>query len=203
MKQFSKTLVPVALCLSIAAITASAADRVRIVNEGGIRDEWMLADGVKLAAPGYPADFVARGDSVCVAMGYSIKPDGTTSDFAVLKAWNSSAAEKEPVAGFWDAFTQSSAHALSQWKFKPRPEVKAPQATYTVATMNFTGKNATDTDRLRGRCAIADLPQFVQQQKSSDFISGRDKQDMDNMRRAMDRQNAVRASSSAMGSNSR
>lgn len=203
MKQFSKILIPVALCLSIAAITASAADRVRIVNEGGIRDEWMLADGIKLAAPGYPANFVARGDSVCVAMGYSIKPDGTTSDFAVLKAWNSSAAEKEPEQGFWDAFTQASAQALSQWKFKPRPEIKAPQATYTVATMNFTGKNATDADRLRGRCAIADLPQFVQQQKASDFLSGRDKQDMDNMRRAMDRQNAVRAASSSMGSNSR
>lgn len=198
MKRYSAILVPVALCLSLTAIAASAADRVRIVNEGGIRDQWMLADGVKLAAPGYPANFVDRGDSVCVAMGYSILPDGTTSDFTVLKAWNSSMAEKEPVQGYWEAYTQASAAALSQWKFKPRPEVATPIPTYTVATMNFTGKNATDADRLRGRCAISDLPTFVQNQKADEFQNSGKKAQMENVSRAMNRQNQARAASSSI-----
>ena len=75
----------VAFSLCALAAVAQAEDRVRIVNEGGIRDQWMLADGIKLAAPGYPAAFAERGDNVCVALGYAIKPDGTTSDFAAAQ----------------------------------------------------------------------------------------------------------------------
>src|SRR5688500_16753070 len=49
-----------------AAVAAPglAAEKVRIVNEGGIKDQWTLAEGTKLAAPGYPAALVERGDSV-------------------------------------------------------------------------------------------------------------------------------------------
>ena len=67
-----------ALFASLAgASPASAADKVRVVNEGGIRDEWTLAPGAKLAAPGYPAAFANRGENVCMAIGYRINPDGT------------------------------------------------------------------------------------------------------------------------------
>lgn len=173
---------------TLYAAAGMAADKVRIVNEGGIRDEWMLADGVKLVAPGYPSDFTERGDSVCVAMGYSIQPDGTTSDFSVVKAWNSSAADKEPVPGYWDAFSQASAQALSQWKFKPRPEVSKPQPTYTVATMTFMGKDGSDPAGLRGKCGIADLADLVQQQKSNSFQKSGNRQAQENARRAMDAQ---------------
>lgn len=183
-----KIVAALSVCLGLYAASSAAADRVRIVNEGGIRDQWMLADGVKLAAPGYPADFVDRGDNVCMAVGYSIKPDGTTADFALLKAWTSSTGDKEPVPGFWNAFTQASAGALSQWKFKPRPEVSAPRATYTVATMNFMGKHATDAGKLREHCAIADLPTFVQEQRSNKFMAGKDKHDLDNMKRLQQQQ---------------
>lgn len=186
MKQYSAILVPVALCLAMVATTASAADRVRIVNEGGIRDQWMLADGVKLVAPGYPSAFTERGDSVCVAMGYAIKPDGTTSDFSVVKSWSSSGADKEPMPGYWDAFSQASAQALSQWKFKPRPEVSKPQSTYTVATMTFMGKNGSDAVGLRSKCGIADLADLVQEQKSNSFLKSGSRQAQENARRALD-----------------
>lgn len=153
------SVVPMLVAFSLCAwaAVAQAEDRGRIVNEGGIRDQWMLADGVALAAPGYPAAFAERGDNVCVAMGYAIKPDGTTSDFSLLKKWSSSSGEKEPVDGFWEAFARASAGALSEWKFKPRPEVTAPQPTYTVATMHFMGKEATDASVLRSHCSISDL----------------------------------------------
>ena len=61
----------------VAAVAAPglAAEKVRIVNEGGIKDQWTLAEGTKLAAPGYPAALVERGDRVCHALGYAIKPD--------------------------------------------------------------------------------------------------------------------------------
>lgn len=150
MNRRMKTCVSIALLAAICATAGMAKDRVRVVNEGGIREAWMLADGVKLAAPGYPAAFAETGENVCVAIGYSIEPDGSTSNFALLKGWSSSADQREPAAGFWDAFSQAGANALSQGKFKPRPEVTSPQPIYTVATMHFMGKEATDPSALRG-----------------------------------------------------
>ena len=177
----------VAFSLCALAAVAQAGDRVRIVNEGGIRDEWMLADGVKLAAPGYPAAFAERGDNVCVAIGYAIKPDGTTSDFAVLKNWSSSTGGKEPVDGFWEAFAQAGAGALSQWKFKPRPEVATPQQTYTVATMHFMGKEATDAGVLRSHCSISDLAALVKQNNADKSMKGaREKSELEAWRRSQE-----------------
>ncbi len=163
---------------------AWASDKaIRVANEGDIRDRWQLAGGAALAAPGYPAAFAERGDDVCMAMGYTIRPDGTTSDFTLLKIWNGSAQDREPVPGFWDAFAQAGAQALSQWRFQPRPEVRAPEATYTVATMHFMGKQGGDVAGLRSRCAIDDLAAFVQQQKSDRFMDSLSKYDLDRARR--------------------
>lgn len=149
--------------LFLAALGVHAEEKVRIANEGGIRDAWMLAPGASLAAPGYPASFVERGDNVCVAMGYRIKPDGSTSDFSLLRAWSSSSGENEPVEGYWDAFSTASAMALQQWRFASRPEVKTPRAVDTVATMTFMGKQAEDPAGLRARCKIDDLDAFLEQ----------------------------------------
>lgn len=195
MKRRSR-VIPAMLCLSLAAAAAPAADRVRIVDEGGIGNQWMVADGIKLAAPGYPADFVGRGDNVCVAMGYAIKPDGGTADFALLKVWNSSTGEEEPSAGFRDAFAQASAIALSQWKFKPRPEITGPQYTYTAATMSFMGKHATTGPELRGHCAISDLKTLVQEQYADFFQNSGKKQQMENVRRTLHQHRAAQASQS-------
>ena len=181
--------VPMLVAFSLCALAAAAqaADRVRIVNEGGIRDQWMLADGIKLAAPGYPSAFAERGDNVCVAIGYAIKPDGTTSDFTLLKNWSSSTGDKEPVTGFWDAFAQAGAGALAQWKFKPRPEVATPHPTYTVATMHFMGREATDAGVLRSHCSISDLAALVKHDRSiwEDPENSRSRRDLERARRAV------------------
>ena len=144
------------LCCGVTV--AHAADEARVVNEGGIRDAWMLADGAKLATPSYPAAF-AHGPArdVCLALGYEIAPDGSTGKFRVLKQWNSDTEENEPVDGFWAEFAQTGADALAQWKFKPRPEVTAPQPTFTVATLTWQTRKETDPAALRAHCKIDDL----------------------------------------------
>ena len=149
----------------VLASGVHAEEKVRVANEGGIRDAWMLAPGAKLAAPGYPAQFAGKGDNVCVAMGYRINPDGSTSDYSLLKSWSSSGGEKEPADGFWDAFSLASAAALQQWKFAPKPEVGTPRAVDTVATMTFMGKQAEDPAGLRAKCKIDDLTAFLEQVK--------------------------------------
>lgn len=159
-----KKTIPIALALVLAS-GAHAQDRVRIVNEGGIRSDWTLAPGTKLSAPGYPGAFAKTGDDVCVAVGYRIQPDGSTSDFSLLKAWSSRSGEGEAVEGYWDAFSQASVEALQQWKFAPRPEVGTPLKVDTVATMTFSGKQAVDAATLRGKCKIEDLTAFLEQVK--------------------------------------
>lgn len=172
-----------ALLLCLGAGLAHAQENVRIVNEGGIGDQWMLADGVPLAAPGYPGQFVEQGDSVCLAMGYAIKPDGSTSDFSLLKSWSSSVEAAEPPAGYWDAFAQAGANALSQWRFKPRPEIDAPATTYTVATLSFNGTDAVEAGALRQHCKVDDLEALVarnnaEQQRRYRSVEQRDRESM-------------------------
>jgi len=150
----------------LCAHSADAGEAMRTVNEGGIRDQWTLADGMKLATPEYPATFAKRGDNVCIALGYQINSDGTTSNFALLKAWTSSSGPNEPEADFWSSFAQSGADALAQWRFKPRPDITNPVSTYTVATMIFMGKKGENGVGLRSQCAIADLSATLKKLKS-------------------------------------
>lgn len=156
-------ILSVAFVAGLVSAAAHAQEAVRVVNEGGIRDAWAAAPGGKFVAPGYPAAFAARADEVCLALGYRIQPDGSTSDFTLLKAWNGATGEREPVAGFWDAFSQAAAAAVGQWRFAPKPGTGNPRAVDTVATLTF-GATA-DQAALRAHCRIADLASFLQQTK--------------------------------------
>lgn len=147
--------------LLLASGAAVAADPIRVANEGGIKNAWMLAPGAKLAAPAYPPQFASRGLDVCVSIGYLINADGSTSDFALLDGWNSETNTREPEEGFWAAFAQASGAALQQWRFQPRPEIARPTPVYTVATMSFGKPGATASPELRQRCKIADLHEHL------------------------------------------
>lgn len=174
----SRKVVHALAMVAMFTFPAIAADKYKIVNEGGIREDWAAADGAKFTAPGYPAVFAPRGDDVCLAMGYAIQADGTTDDFAIVKAWSSSRGEEEPVEGFWQAFEQAGATALSGWKFKPRVNNRSVP-TYTVATLIFQGKGLVNMAELRGRCAVSDLKTAVQHAKSDRFMRGSDKHQME------------------------
>lgn len=143
----------VAFMAGIAAMPGLCAEKIRIVNEGGIRDEWTLAPDAKLPVPAYPKAYQAGQAETCVAIGYLLNPDGTTSDFALLKAWSAA----EPKTGrdaFWAAFAGDASNALAHWKFIPRPEVESPRQVYTVATFLFASNAPAE---LRKRCAIPNL----------------------------------------------
>lgn len=161
-------LLGLACMLAAAGANAQSARSVRVVNEGGIRDAWTLAPGQKLAAPGYPAAYVARGDNVCLAVGYRVQPDGRTSDFTTLHAWTSSAGGIEPEPGYFDAFGQAAVAALSEWKFTPKAGVGKPQPVDTVATVTFMSqKTAIDSQTLRAHCAVADLESAIERAREN------------------------------------
>jgi len=166
----TKSLMGVLVAALVIAGAASAVERERIANEGKIGDKWMLADGAPLVVATYPAQFASRGDDVCLALGYRIQADGTTSDFAVLKQWSSAKSEDEPATGYWQAFAQAGADAVAQWRFKPRPEVTRPVVTYTVATVAFTGAPTNENHEFADRCRIEDLAGLIQQRKSRNYM---------------------------------
>ncbi|MCL1635391.1 energy transducer TonB [Luteimonas sp. SX5] len=140
---------------------AFAAEPVRVVNEGGIKTAWALPPGTRLPAPVYPPQFSDRALEVCVGVGYLLNADGSTSHYALLKAWNSASGQREPSPGFWAAFAQSAADALQHWRFQPRPETGRPVPVYTVATMLFGKPETTASPQLRQRCAIPNLAQHL------------------------------------------
>lgn len=149
------------LALVLASASAFAAEPIRVVNEGGIKSAWTLPAGAKLSAPAYPPQFAARALEVCVGVGYLVNADGSTSDFALLKGWNSESGEREPASGFWAAFAEASAAALQQWRFQSRPEVRRPVPIYTVATMLFGKQGAAVSPELRRRCSIPNLARHL------------------------------------------
>lgn len=147
--------------LLVISAPTLAVEPVRVANEGDIKQAWTLPAGVHLAAPVYPPQFVERGLEVCIAVGYLLNPDGSTSDFAMLKGWNSESGTREPADGFWAAFAEAGAAAVQQWRFQPRPEVERPVPVYTVATMMFGKKGATLSPELRRHCTIPSLARHL------------------------------------------
>lgn len=143
------------LCALGIVAPVFAGQSIDVVEEGGIRDKWMLKPGVQLAVPAYPQAFVKRKDQVCVALGYLLRADGTTSDFALVKGWNSASGANEPADGYWAAFAAAAGDALAQWQFQPRPEVASAQPVYTVGTFTFGPSGAPPA--LREHCRIANL----------------------------------------------
>ena len=143
------------LLAALAATTfqAAASDRIRIADEGSIRDQWTLASGTQLAAPAYPAEYAAEPEQVCVAIGYLLGADGHTSDFALLKSW-SSGDQSGANTRFWGAFAGAASQALAQWHFTPKEGVGTPSPVYTVATFVFGPPGATG---VRERCAVGNL----------------------------------------------
>lgn len=145
----------IACLAALVALPVAAEQRIGVANEGGIGGKWMLPPGAQLAMPQYPPDFAARGDTVCVGLGYLLNPDGTTSDFTLVKAWNSATGGSEPAPGYWSAFAEAAGDALKQWKFQPRPEVTDPKPVYTVATFVFGPQGAIASTR--ANCAVGSL----------------------------------------------
>ena len=171
MKQALERIVVTAMLASCMA-AAGAAEPVKVVPEGGLAKDWIVQPGNELAAPGYPGTFADRGDDVCVAIGYRVQPDGTTSDYVMLGGWNSSRRYQQPATGYWDAYSQAGAAALSQWRFAPKPGdgMESNAAVDTVVVMTFRGESSTrTTSEVRAKCAVPSLVarmQYVRREES-------------------------------------
>jgi hypothetical protein len=136
---------------------------VVVVDEGKLGLTHQLDAGTELAAPGYPASYSRKAHDVCIALGYTVKPDGSTGDFKLLSAWTSDRAAAEKSDRYLDTFASAAAQAVSQWRFAPK-NTGVPRSIATVATLIFRGSGTAPG--LADRCRVADLAAFYQRQEN-------------------------------------
>ena len=147
----------VMLALVLSSPTAYAENRIPVVDETLLSEQWALAQGSKATVLEYPAEFADHREEVCLAVGYLINPDGHTSEFALLKSW-SSREPKRDKARYWGAFARVASAEVSQWRFVPKAAGGAERAAYTVATFVFPSPTTLESSK---RCAIPNLTERI------------------------------------------
>ena len=152
-----KTLARVALATTVAFATAASAGRVGIVSEHELAKNWTLTPETAVFVAGYPAAAADKSAEVCVNLGFMIQPDGSTSDYTLMKAWSSTTSDKAELARLADPFVQNAAAAVQRWKFVPTGK---PRQMYTSTTVGFRSGQA-NPEEVRARCRIDDLERFV------------------------------------------
>jgi hypothetical protein len=146
-----------ALVLAGAAI---AQDRLSIVNEGETASLWRPVAETR-AMPAYPGIVTDKSEDVCVNVGYMLKEDGSTSDFAILKAWGSKTEKAKPTDPHFLPFSQNALAAVQRWRFESAAGATAKlRPVYTSATFAFSTTGA-DAEGLKARCRIDDLRDFI------------------------------------------
>jgi hypothetical protein len=156
-----RSLAVAVLFASLAPIPVSALAETLpehpIVNEGGLAEHWTLADPASIVAPAYPAEYDDENrPDACVALQYTVYPDGTTGDFRVVRTWKSGPVSKTEMRPFWLKFARAGVAAVGQWRFAPRDPANATPMT-SVATLSFFGNTVASAEALRAHCKITDL----------------------------------------------
>ena len=147
-----KTRMLLLAAMTAAALPAVAADKIPVVDEAHLGEQWTPVPGTLLMPP-YPPAYASDPEEVCMVVGYLVNTDGHTSDFALLKSWTSGANARGRTR-FWEAFGDLASRAVAQWKYVPAGAA-TPRPAYTAATFVFGKPDAVmDT---RAHCVVPDL----------------------------------------------
>ena len=151
------------LAASLLAVlgSATAADKVTILSEGGASPYWRAIPET-IAMPAYPGIVADKSEDVCIGVGYMLDSDGSTGEFAVLNAWGSKTAQAKPTDAHFLPFSQNALAAVQRWKFATTGGGSAKvKPIYTAATFAFSTTQGGDIGAVRGHCTIADLADFI------------------------------------------
>jgi hypothetical protein len=144
-----------------AATAALAAERLTVLSEGGAAAHWRPV-AETIAVPAYPGILADKSEDVCIGVGYMLKADGSTSEFALLTAWGSKAGKAKADDPRFTPFAQNSLAAVQRWKFTSTAAAGTKiNPIYTAATFAFSSNPAADVGQLKAHCVIADLSDFI------------------------------------------
>ncbi len=123
--------------LSLALISTATygevqpTDSIWVVTSDDLDDYWVAERKV---APEYPERSLATEEQGCVALGFFIEPDGTTSNYRPL------------VASPSGNFNKSAIKAARRFRYKPSESNHTNQTVYTFNTFTFqiTGGRRND-----------------------------------------------------------
>lgn len=147
-----------AAVLFLAALPQSTVvDNVEARDFGKLGDLWTL-DTKQYGPPGYSADSLADGRSGCVAIGFRIEADGSTSQAKVLEAYSDKGGESAR-----KDFADGSLFWAQRLQYTP---VGTPTPVYTYEITAFqvhdpllsTADSARALAELKQRCVIKDFP---------------------------------------------
>lgn len=187
--------------LMVAAGGTFAAKPPVVVQEGRLGQDWKVADGVQLAAPGYPASG-QESANVCINLGYAVDEDGSIQDMAVLKSWGENSAGEPLTEEGIKPFAQASALAVSSWRFAPKEHVSEPARTVTSTTLAFV--NGKSQGEVRAHCAIENLAVFLDENRPK-FRRGESMRasDLDAIYRGLNRQERINNANRTIGQGAR
>ena len=148
------------LAVGLAATGVAVAGAPSVLSEGGANGFWRPA--AAFAEPGVPPGVKDANEDVCVSVGYLIKEDGSTSEFAMLKSWTSKHRNGLPASEAYDLYARMAVGTLMQRKFVPaQGGSTGATPVYTAQTFVFSGRADADRAAIRGKCVIEDLPDFI------------------------------------------
>lgn len=145
------------LVTSIGAV-AQESDTVPFVPNDHLGDYWIAE---KLVPPEYPKNSLRKGEQGCVAIGFFIEADGTTSGHRPIAAYPS------------NNFSQSAIRVAKQFLYNPSEQNAAREVVFTTHSFTFLiqlGKKADDEKRekLKELCTNAANKSLTQNTGTAD-----------------------------------
>lgn len=141
---------------------AVAGEEVLIVRNYQDHRFWkaLPAEG-KLVTPVYPKELLRAGVSGCVAIGFYIEPDGTTSNYRVLHSiigdTRSGKIGKKDKRAVTSMFGNAAVKFLASMRFTPGTDNPDKKRGFSYAPVSFSA----DAIPLQGKCDIPDLEVFL------------------------------------------
>lgn len=138
-------------------VVGSFEKKLLVNGEDGAR-YWRPSEESLKRAPRYPIGLGQDQESGCVAMGFTIRPDGVPTDFHVLQF----AANKPSREVQWK-FAASAIQALSRWRYEPGPEnaQRLPGYAVNVSSFRLSRGIADGPADWSPACRIDDLGAFL------------------------------------------
>lgn len=168
----TRTLLLSALVAALLAPVAMASkkappDQPPNISEASLASYWQPAG--PMAMPGVPAGVPDPAEPVCVSLGYQIRQDGSTSDYALLRSWTGKHPKGLPDSDAYALYSKMAVAATMQHHYAPATAMAGkPVAVFTTSTYAF-GAAGADADALRGRCRIDNLADFIRKAQEDSY----------------------------------
>lgn len=141
---------------------AKAEDEVVIVRNHQDHRFWKgISPASELKPPAYPKELLRAGVSGCVAIGFYIESDGSTSNYRVLNSVvgdsRSGKVGKKDKRAITSMFGNASVKSLEGMRFEPGTENPGRKRGFSYTHMSFSA----DALPLQRSCDIPDLEAFL------------------------------------------